>query len=102
MHGTDDGRGHPVPDAGPRNSPAPRPSKEEMVAAFRRAIAENPNPSVEQIFAGINRGIAESERAGRPVSRKHRVLLYAIALVATVLLPVGTIIWRITRALTGH
>jgi hypothetical protein len=85
------------------NSSAPKPSKEEMIAAFKRRIAENPHPSLEQVFATINRGIAESERAGRPVSRKYRVLLYAIALVP-VILPIGVIIWRITETfiLCGH
>jgi hypothetical protein len=83
------------------NSSAPKPSKEEMVAAFKRAIAENPHPSLDQIFAGINQGIAESERAGRPVARKYRILLYARAILPTTL-AVGTIIWRITHALARH
>jgi hypothetical protein len=83
------------------NSSATKPSKEEIRTAVRRGIAENPNPSMEQIFAGINRGIAESERAGKPVSRKVRVLLFTIP-IALVIWPIGAAIWRIMRALTGH
>ena len=83
------------------NSSAPKPSKEEIRAAVRRVIAENPNPSLEQVFAKINRGIAESERSGRPVGRKYRVLLYTFFLVP-VILSIGVVIWRITRALMGH
>ena len=83
------------------NSPAPKPSKEEMLAAFKRGIAENPNPSLEQILSGINRDIAESERAGRPVSRKDRMLLFAIPIVLAIW-PIGVIAWRIARALTGR
>jgi hypothetical protein len=93
--------GHLAPEIGQRNSFDRKPSKEEIIAAAKRAIAENPNPSMEQIFAGINRGIAESERAGRPVSRKVRVLLFAIPIVLAIW-PIGVVIWRITHALTRH
>jgi hypothetical protein len=90
-----------MPEIGPRNAFDRKPSKEEMIAAFKRRIAENPDPSIEDIFAGINRGIAESERAGMPVSRKVRVLLYMIPIVLGAL-PIGVIIWRIMRAFTGR
>jgi hypothetical protein len=70
-----------------------------MVAAFKRAVADNPSPA--NVFATINRGIAESERAGRPVSRKRRVLLYAIALVP-IILAIGVVIWRITHGFRRH
>jgi hypothetical protein len=90
-----------VPEIGQRNSFAPKPSREEILAAVSRGIAENPNPSMEQIFAGINRAIAESERTGRPPSRKVRVVLFMIPVVL-VIWPIAAAIWRITRALTGR
>jgi hypothetical protein len=93
--------GHSVPEIGERNSFDRKPSKEEIIAAAKRTIAENPNPSMEQIFAGLSRGIAESERAGRPFSRKVRVLLFMIPVVL-VIWPIAAAIWRITRALTGR